>query len=287
MLKPTSDFDSAELELYSMLAGREARCPPLGVLLALEQDVLPADLAGSARAHLARCGLCKMLLEDMASLPDPELPVTQQDRIAASLPMRRTRSALSVLTRGLIGLAATVLLVAGLFFWTHRRQQVEIARVEPVQTPLALQAKELPFAPLASPSRAAALVTRGGGANGEPTNEQLLPAFKAYNHSDFGLAAVEFQALSADYPQNQMILLYLGVSQLSLGQNAQADVALKHARDAKRLYNADAVLWYSAVAASRTQPAEARPFLLELCQKKTSPYSTQSCEALQTSGMKS
>jgi hypothetical protein len=278
--KPTPVFDSSEHELHSQLPERRTACPPLDVLLALEQDALPAELAEPARAHLAVCSLCTMLLADMASLPQPEFSRGQQERIAVSLPIQKASTSSWSSGKALIALAAALLLAFGLVFWNHGQKNREVAQVQPLTLSPVLQQKEIPFAPLAAPSGSAALLTRGSGTDTEPANEQLLPAFRAYNHGEYAAAAELFGTLSTEYPRSGMTALYLGVSQLALHQDERASTTLHHARETNKPYDADAVQWYSAVAASRVHPEEERPLLTELCQKKASAYSARSCEAL-------
>jgi hypothetical protein len=279
-MKRTPDFDTAELDLQSRLSPRESDCPPISVLRALQEECLPEELARPAREHLSRCPLCRMLLVDMDALSEPQFSPAQQQRIAAILPNNVARSSFWTVQRSLIGLAAALLVMVGLFFWSHRVRGVETASTTSSNAAVHLQVKTLPFTPLASPSGPEELLTRGAGSGEVPSNEELLPAFRAYNHADYSGAVQNFETLSVRYPQSQLILLYLGVSQLALQRDQEAAATLYRAQATPRPYNTDAVQWYSAVAASRTHSKDTRPLLEGLCQRKTSSFSERSCQAL-------
>jgi hypothetical protein len=118
------------------------------------------------------------------------------------------------------------------------------------------------------------------GAGNGPSTAELLPAFTAYNTGNYKLAAERFKPLAAGYPQSQLTLLYLGVSELFLQQNVDAAETLRKARATSTVFDRDAVTWYGAVAASRLRAADEAELLSELCAKKNSVYAARSCEAL-------
>jgi len=144
------------------------------------------------------------------------------------------------------------------------------------------------ISPLAAPDDAPGLVSRGdsSGTSAEPTATDLLPAFRAYNRGDFGVAAVAFAALADRFPDAEIPALYLGVSQLESGEDAAARGTLTRAlRNADGARHADAT-WYLAVAELRTGDAAAAvPLLQSLCPPASTPYAPRACAlAKQSSG---
>ena len=281
------EFDAEEKDLASALSARKAACPPLDVLLAVGQDILPDEVEEAATAHIANCKLCSRLIADLATLPEAELTVSEQQRIASKLPLaqkKRTGATMQVI----LSVAALVVLCVGglLVLRTYRSQPTQTAE-HPPATPASPQAAvaefTIPLTPLASPQDAA-IVTRGNHADAEPAMAELLPAFTAYNHADYGSAARQFEALAKAHPNNDTIQIYLGVSELYLGKNQEAHDAMRLAEtkarsDAPR----NAARWYLAIAASRLHSGEARVLLQQLCDEQDPVYSTQSCALLKIS----
>jgi len=166
------------------------------------------------------------------------------------------------------------------------RQPAPVANNVPATAPSAppptVAALEIPLAPLAPPGNDAVAPLTRGAHNAEPSIDELLPAFNAYNAADYTTAAKRFTALKKDYPHNEIVLLYLGVSQLFLHQDADAAGTLTLARRAATPASADAAEWYSAIAAQRLHSPDAKTLLDALCEKAGSKYSADSCRIAPT-----
>ncbi len=67
-----SDFDQNEKTFVSEIGPLPA-CPPLAMLHAHGQSVLPAEAEARIGAHIATCALCQMLLRDLSSLEEQNL----------------------------------------------------------------------------------------------------------------------------------------------------------------------------------------------------------------------
>ncbi|HEY4356831.1 MAG TPA: hypothetical protein VGN16_13860 [Acidobacteriaceae bacterium] len=280
------EFDADEQAVAGALKPRRGGCPPLDVLQAAGQDVLPPDVEARVTAHLADCPSCSGLLEDLARLPETTLLAEEQRRIATKFPLENKREASG--GRLWMGIAAAVLLmVAGAVAWrslspkaTEPQNAHGVAPASNAQQPVTTANLDIPLTPLAAPG-GTALLTRGPGSH-EPATEQLLPAFTAYNHADYAAAATKFSALAAGYPASEIVPLYLGVSQLYLGQNEQADANLMRVLTLGEKDtapgNMDAARWYDAIAASRLHSSKATTLLQHLCDEKHSRYSPQSCK---------
>lgn len=297
MPNSTPDFDADELELHAVAGQPPQACPPLNLLLAHQEGALPPELAERMQQHLDRCPLCPMLLADLATLPEAPFTSGQEQRIAARLPS--TDPGASVVgidiekrpARGKLfsfaAIAAGVLVcaLAGTEIYLHHQSTLIAKNTPPAISsppPTVTAELEIPLAPLAPPGGDAAPPLTRGGHSAEPSVNELLPAFNAYNAADYTTAAKRFTALKKDYPHSEIVLLYLGVSQLFLHQDADAQATLALARYAAAPYSADAADWYSAIAAQRMHSPDAKTLLDYLCKKTGSKYSSESCRIAPT-----
>jgi TolA-binding protein len=141
------------------------------------------------------------------------------------------------------------------------------------------------IAPLAPPDDVPVLVTRGATTTHGPSVDDLMPAFRAYNRNDFAQAAAAFAPLVPRFPQSDIPPLYLGVSQLQLGQNADAQRSLAQAYSLTGSAHHDAAAWYLAMADLRLhQSAAAIPLLRDLCVQQRNPYAARACTLAQQIG---
>lgn len=281
------EFDAEEQPVAASLKSRRGGCPPPDLLRAAGQDVLPPDVDARVTQHLAECPSCRGLLVDLEMLPETALAAEEQRRIAAKLPLGNSQG-----SRGpqiWVGIAAAVLLmVAGAVAWRSlvprpgAEQTAHEAPAPTVTKPVETASLEIPLTPLAAPG-GTALLTRGPESH-EPATEQLLPAFTAYNHADYATAADRFKTLAASYPSSEIVPLYLGVSQLYLGKNEEADANLTRVLTLGEKDttpgNTDAARWYDAIAAARLHSAKATTLLQDLCGEKHAKYSAQSCKLI-------
>jgi hypothetical protein len=292
----TPDFDADELELHALHGQPPQACPPVNLLLAHQEGTLPPELAQRIQQHLDRCPLCPMLLADLATLPEVPFTPGQEQRIAARLPSAEPgTSAIAsrepVRPRGHLrafaAIAAGVLVcvLAGTQIYLHH-QPVPMANNAPPAVPSAPPAitaeLEIPLTPLAPPGNDATGPLTRGAQGAEPSVNELLPAFDAYNAADYATAAKRFSALKKDYPHSEIVLLYLGISQLFLHQDADAGTTLTLARHAAGPSTTDTAEWYSAIAAQRLHSPDAKALLDSLCKKAGSKYSTESCRIAPT-----
>lgn len=276
-------------ELLSAKA-RAGACPPLDLLFAAEEDVLPATAGGSIREHLARCSLCQIILTELdpANIP---FASAASARIRAKIESRTGASSLSSGLSGrrsLLAFAAALILgVVGFFAYrllhTSPAQQPPVASLHsPAAHPIADIAELHHVSPLPPPDNVPALVTRGASPVHGPFIRDLLPAFRAYNRGDFAQAASAFASLVARFPQSEIPSLYLGVSELELNQNANAQHALQQALRLSSASQHDATEWYLAVADLRlAQPQAAAPLLHQLCSEPRDPYAPRACTLAQ------
>jgi len=297
------DFTEEEQELRQLLGTKGGTCPPLDVLLALKQEVLPAEVEAAATRHVERCPLCQQLLADLeleglgTQRRDAPMTTAESQRVhtrIAIMPSSNPQSSRSQARAwaATAAVAAILIIGAGSFTaWQWNRTPSPtpgIAVEQPLSvsptTPVALEAQlQIPFAPLAPPSEGPKLATRGAG-SAEPSVEALLPAFRAYNRADFAHAAKEFSKLQHDYPHSAQAALYLGVTELALNDDASAVTNLQLALDhlpAPAGTDPEAARWYLAIAKNRLHdPSAARLLLRTVCQDKNSSYASRSCELI-------
>lgn len=295
MPNSTPDFDADELELNALRGQPAQTCPPLNLLLAHQEGALPPALAQRIQQHLDQCPLCPALLVDLATLPEAPFTPGQEQRIAARLPSTdpgtatvnssepaRPRGHL----RAFAAIAAGVLvcILAGTQIYRHRQPASTANNTPPTipSAPPTIAEVEIPLAPLTPPGNDAVAPLTRGAHNAGPSIDELLPAFHPYNAADYASAAKQFTALKKDYPHSEIVLLYLGVSQLFLHQDADAAATLTLARHAATPTSADAAEWYSAIAAQRLHSADAKTLLDSLCKKSGSKYSAESCRIAPT-----
>lgn len=271
--RPTPDFDPDESALHDLLASPQPLCPPVDILLAYTEGVLPAESQETVRLHLVTCRLCPLLLADLAALPESPLSATQMERIRATLPSHFGRTQADVRLYAFIGIAATLLLATFLFLSAHSRDALppSVASVAAPAAPAATL--EIPLSPLAPPQD---MLTRGGESAEAPSVDKLMPAFTAYNRRDYATAVSHFTQLQSRYPHNETVLLYLGIAQLFLHQDAKAYATLTSIQH-PHAASADALHWYTAVAAERTHVGDAPELFGHICANKASRWSEQSC----------
>lgn len=284
------DFDTDEQAFHSQVTRGKA-CPSLPVLLAAQQGVLPEQAQLSVTQHIAECGLCTMLLQDLAELPEAAFTAEQEQRLrpvlpaipfaanVVSLPAKRPSSLPMIAAIA----AALVLTVTGLMayrMWDKQQMAKQTPTAVPQRTPLAAPV-EIALAKLPAPAGIAeGMVLRGdsAAASVNPPFAELLPAFEAYNQDQFDVAVHHFSALQTSYPKSDIPPLYLGIAKLFLGQNEQALDTLAHADAIAAAANKDAADWYYAVAAARVQSPKATAMFQSICHAGRSAYAIQACK---------
>jgi hypothetical protein len=290
------DEDGA-LETLLTKNARVGSCPPPELLFAADEDVLSQAEGEAIRAHAAECSLCQTLLARLGSEDGAAAPILtpgQDSRIRARIADGLLRSPETPQEEGrspwrlrLAIAAVLVFSIGGLFALRHRQQEKD-ATISASHTDQSatgttgpLEFAELhKISPLAPPDDAPVLVSRGdsSAATTGPSTADMLPAFRAYNKGDFSAAATAFAPLVARYPQAETPLLYLGVSQLELGENATARFTLTRAATAATSERRAAATWYLAVAELRTGDMHAAvPLLQSLCSPTATAYAPRAC----------
>lgn len=256
-------------------------CPPLKLLLAHREDVLPGEGAAEIADHLERCGLCRALLADIEHLQPPGLSERERELMRHKIPVPLASGSRNWRWYAVSAAVAAVLLVCT-FAILHSRTALPVQTVQVVKPSEPAKPKqdepEIEVAKLAPPLELApGLVLRGGGPGDQPSATQLAPAFDAYEKNDYPLAAERFNRLAKQFPRSDVPALYLGVTQLLMRDDQLALTSLTRAATLATGERRDAAAWYEAVAAVRAHSPNASDLLRHLCRSDRSRYARQAC----------
>ena len=271
-------------------------CPPLALLRAWQQQVLPADLASEVALHVESCALCPTLLNDLEQFSQPAITSTERSRIRRKLPLVAPPNRVTGWRWYAIASAAVGLVVAGALLAVRETKHPEDTHVIPPPF-FAQSVQTSPSAPPVGappptsprdasqiakldppPSLVSSTTPRGGtSAAPEPSAQQLAPAFDAYIRNDYSLATERFSQLAKQFPRAGTPFLYLGVTQLLINENADALFNLTRAEKFVSSDQKDVASWYRAIAALRTRAPNAAQLLHSVCERKGSPYAQQAC----------
>lgn len=280
MLSRRSDFDPQEQEFVDRV--QLPKCPNLSLLNAAREGVLASDEATLVGAHLASCGVCRTLFEDLEAIdfgaPTAADSRNTRERIANHAPRAfRVDHPKSgwfgqrwwIPAFAVAGCALLVFLVL---------RGTKTSAPAPAQIS---QAKRLPLVALEKLpihiDASALLATRGASDGTEAPGPDLAKALLHYENDDYTGAAQRLQVLAQKYPKDGNVRLYLGISDLYLQQDNDAAVQLTSAaailQDARW---ADAE-WYLGIAVLRlNHPELAAPVFRRLCDGKNT-YSNRAC----------
>jgi len=267
-------YDHTEQDLHSRTASA-APCPPLNLLLAVGQDVLPPDVEQQVTAHIQTCGLCQMLIKDFADLPEANLTVLHSADIRATIPRPQhvAGEVRSHTSRSVFAIAAMVLFaLCGFAAYRAFHQPTAPPLVAVVEAPKRIT----PFEKLAPPDMALDMGSRGSHHQAAPSADQLLPAFTAYNSGDYATAQTAFATLAQQYPKSDLPLLYLGVTDLLLGKNREAADVLSKADTLAAPTRKEHIAWYRALAAQRTDDPSTNTMFSTIC-AAGGTYSARAC----------
>lgn len=268
-------------------------CPPLRLLLAHQEGVLPEEGAKEIEAHLADCGLCRGLLSDLGALEPRGLTNRERESIRRKLPIPMASAGKNwrwYATSGAVAATLLVCAILALHTWRSVPGIAPQAAQTPVQPTQPLEQSKPQAAPSPAPpkievakldpplSTAPGLVLRGAGPIGQPDASQLAPAFDAYEKNNYPLAAERFDLLAKQFPRAEDPVLYLGVTQLLMHDDQAALVSLTRAEQLATARQQDVAKWYRAVAAVRTHDPQAAELLRELCRRVSSAYTKQACD---------
>jgi hypothetical protein len=283
------------MEAFFFAHARTGSCPPLNLLFAAEEDVLSVSAGSSIRTHIAGCSLCQTILAEL----DPSnaaLAPEADGRIRARIESRVARPSalmhMSGTTRRYLFALAAILILGSLGIFSYRlvhssteeRLAVIPYHTSPGERPLPDLAELHRIAPLAPPDDVPALVMRGSSTAHGPTVHDLMPPFRAYNRENFAAAATGFAALAKRFPDSQIPPLYLGVSQLELSENDDAQRSLERAYYLSGPAQDDAA-WYLAIADLRLdKPQVATPLLHDLCEHDHNSYTARACTIVRQIG---
>jgi hypothetical protein len=288
MQKYPRDFEREEERMAELLgkASRPAPCPPPDQLLALEEGVLPEDVAREIEVHIASCRLCEMLRSDLAepSIAEPTLDqiarVRRRVKAGAS-----SRGRLIVRYGAIAATLATVAILGSYLFRDYRRPASE--RIETVKLPPEFQKTppieyHLPLekAPLKLPLPAMVVLRGVENQENEAYLKELGAAMEPYRSDRFEEASRRLESLAGRYPAAVEPVFYLGVSRLLQNDLAGAATALEKARKIGGEALNDDIAWYLAVAYERSRGFEhAAPALKALCAGEGA-YREAACAAL-------
>ena len=258
-------------------------CPPLSLLRASIEELLPSEIASDVSGHIDTCLLCQMLLTDLETISPASLTPKGRERIRRNLPVAPPPHKHDWYWYP-AALAAIALVVAGLSLLVHLPASEAASSRAPLPQPPAAQPEELPsaiakLAPVSDLSAAPA--AHGASSVVQPTAQQLAPAFDAYSQSDYPLAARRFKLLADQFPRSETPFLYLGITQLLQHDNNAALRNLTRADSLARQNHGtqrNDAAWYHAFAALEAHSTDAPDLLENICTLKNSPYSQQACE---------
>jgi hypothetical protein len=266
-------------------------CPRLEILLASRAGVLPEETARTVEAHLVRCTFCQILLKDVTSEGLVEATAEEEVRVRQRVLAGRKPEVKTAKTGGLfavwfwraVPVTALAAVAVALVVWV-RWHQPATPITSPTVTeqttkpaaPSVLQWEKLPVKLQAS----SILVLRGATRTGrEKYAAELTSALGSYRDDNYKKAAKQLADVVKDFPHGVEGQLYLGVSQLRLGQNAEAMTSLRAAQRLGPEQFRDDATWYLALAYDRSGDVRgALAELQKLCQGK-SGYAQRACSA--------
>jgi hypothetical protein len=267
-------------------------CPPLALIRAWKEDVLPEELVRDVAVHMSDCALCRTLLADLEHLPQPAITPVERDRIRRRLPLVSPAAeqhtgwywyaaASAVAALVIVGVLLTVRQIE------HPREAQNKIRITPPMikpmTPPQISAQtvadtEVQVAKLAPPlDLSPGLVLRGEASTMVPDIQQLTPAFTAYNSGDYTRATQLFSQLAKQFPRSSTPFLYLGVTQLLTHNDTDALFNLKRAEQFAAPPEKDAASWYRLAASARAHAPDATQLAHSLCNRNRSAYAQQAC----------
>lgn len=270
-----TDFDAIEKNVVRK-TGPVSPCPPLAMLRAHADSVLPSDAEARIGAHLAQCTLCRMLVKDLPFLESQLFTPASRNRIRNISVRSKKPSAIPWFA--IYAIAAGLAFIASLLITANRESTRQIATTQITQTNSQSDLPQLQLTKLPPPPPSVSyLVFRGAVSASEPDAAELTPAFAAYNSNNYALAAARFTRLATRFPNSDIPILYLGVSQLLSGNNSAALTSLNRADAIAKPRQKSAASWYHAAAALLAHSPDAPALLRSACNRTTSPYSQRAC----------
>ncbi|HEY3927657.1 MAG TPA: tetratricopeptide repeat protein [Candidatus Koribacter sp.] len=281
MRSQKNDFDTEEKDFLGDV--KLPACPEIGLLYSAREGILPEDQATSLNAHLATCEVCRLLGQDLDAIefgnPTASDAANIRERITQSAPraFQRAERRPGWLRRRwwvpTFALAACAILAVVLLRSTEPQtasSALQVATAKPIPD---IPVDKLPI----HVDPAALLATRGAATAGEPSGAEMVKALSRYQKSDYAAAVDQFKTLTQKYPNDATVPLYLGVSELFLGQTDPAAADLTRAKALNQGDRQADASWYLGVAELRLKNVTAAmPLFHDLCQGK-STYADRAC----------
>jgi tetratricopeptide (TPR) repeat protein len=291
------DLEEAEKEFHAAHAGairsaqaRHKGCPSAQLILAASGESLPEELRTRVSDHLAQCGTCRMLAEDLTAAELSEMTPEEQAHMRARMePVLGgvgKSNAWSWLRTWVLrpipiaAMAAAAVAVGTFVFVQINKQQPPTVASIPQPAPPVLVAAILPLEkPAINIPPDSDLVWRSGKPGAPSLGDQLETALVPYKKDDYAGSAKKLEQLEKRYPQNNEVKFYDGICHLFLGDNAGAIRQLEAAkRLAKPAENQEAS-WYLAIAYQRAGKNDLALAELQALCKADAPNAARACEA--------
>jgi hypothetical protein len=269
----------------ALLRARRMADPPLELLRAAREGVLPEPLQQRVAAHVSQSEWSRTLADDLelvAPGPTAEDAARMLARVRAGTRGATAAERPALTWRALMmfgSLAAAAILFAVRVDWRAPTPvEVDRATAAPGETAPATPPFVLALAKPDLRVSLTALQWRGSPA-GNPLLADLKPAFAAIERDDFAGAARVLEPLASRYPASIEVFFYLGVSRLLLNDSGGARDALAAAGRLKDDAFAADVAWYLAIAEERLGDRAAAGARLDALCRDGGARSAEACGA--------
>jgi len=294
------DLDEAEKEFLAVhgetvrsAQSRHKGCPSAQLILAASGESLPEELRARVSDHLAQCGACRMLAEDLTATELTEMTPGEQARMRARLePVLGAAGKSSgwswlrtwVLRPIPVAAIAAVALAAVMFLYvrTNNQQPTPVAQ-NPQTAPPTLVAAALPLEkPAINIPPDSELLWRGGKLGAPSLGDQLEAALVPYKKDDYAGSAKKLEKLEKRHPQNSEVKFYDGICHLLLGDTAGAIRQLEAAKRLAKPAENQETSWYLAIAYQRAGKNDLALAEVQALCKADGPYAARACESTKT-----
>jgi tetratricopeptide (TPR) repeat protein len=287
------EFLGAHAETVRSAQARHKGCPSAQLILAASGESLPEELRTRVSEHLAQCGACRMLAEDLAAAELSEMTPEEQARMRARLEpvlgAEGKSNAWSWLRTWALrpipvaAMAAAALAVGTFVFVQINKQQPPAVASIPQPSPPILVAATLPLEkPAINIPPDSDLLWRGGKPGAPSLGDQLEAALVPYKKDDYAGSAKKLEKLEKRYPQNSEVKFYYGICHLFLGDSAGAIRQLEAAKRLAKPPENQEASWYLAIAYQRAGQNDLALAELQTLCKADGPYAARACEGTKT-----
>jgi tetratricopeptide (TPR) repeat protein len=293
---PDLDEDEKEFlavhgETVRSAQARHKGCPSAQLILASSGESLPEELRTRVSEHLAQCGVCRMLAEDLAAAELSEMTAGEQARMRARLePVLGAESKSNgwswlrtwVLRPIPIGAMAAAVLAVGtyMFVQINKQQPPTVASIPQPAPPILVAATLALEKPAINIPPDSDLVWRSGKPGAPSLGDQLENALVPYKKDDYAGSAKKLEQLEKRYPQNNEVKFYDGICHLFLGDTAGAIRQLEAAKHLAKTAENPEASWYLAIAYQRAGKNDLALAELQALCKTEGPYAARACEGV-------